>query len=115
MPTSPGMLCLERRSVPQAAGTSPKAGHGAHSCELASEPAGTVGGADEIGVAAAAARADEPAGPVGDLHIRAVSLGLLAGIEINPVQAIVAPDMQQHVRPGRAAERHLSDSPFLPV
>ena len=38
-----------------------------------------------------------------------MQLGLLAGIEVNPVQAIVTPDVQQHVRPGRAAEGYSTD------
>ena len=37
--------------------------------------------------------------------IGAVALGLLAGVEIGDAPAVVAPDPQQQVRPGRAAER----------
>ena len=41
-----------------------------------------------------------------------MQLGLLAGVEIDLVQAIVAPDMQQHVRPRRAAPLYLPRAIF---
>ena len=47
-----------------------------------------------------------------DLHGSTMPLGLLAGIEVDPVQAIVTPDMQHQVGLRRAAERHRSDSPL---
>ena len=44
-------------------------------------------------------------GPLGHREIGTVTLGLLAGVEIDLVAAILAPDAQQEMRPGRGAER----------
>ena len=67
------------------------------------EPAGTPRRDDEIDVAAAAFRADQPAAPDIQIQISAVPHGLFAGVEIGDAPAVVAPDSQQEVRPGRQA------------
>ena len=82
------------------------------------EPAGTPRRDDEIDVPAAALRATEPARPLRHREIGTVPLGLLAGVEIDPVPAILAPDAQQQVRLGRGAERRRTGvafraSPFI--
>ena len=53
---------------------------------------------------AAALRAGEPARPIAHRQISAVLLGLFAGVQVDAVQTIRAPDAQQQMCPGRAAE-----------
>ena len=65
------------------------------------EPAGAPRRDDEIDIAAAALGADQPRHPVEHDDARAVLLGLFAGVDVGPVPAIIAPDPQQEVRPGR--------------
>ena len=60
---------------------------------------------DKIDVAAASFRANERAAPDIQIQIGTVPFGLLAGVEIGDAEAVVAPDVQQEVRPGRGAER----------
>jgi len=79
------------------------------------EPAGTPRRDDEIDVPAAALRAAEPRRPIRYRQIGAVPLGLLARVEVDLVPAILAPDAQQEVRPGRAAERRRSRFAFVAV
>src|SRR4051794_22555989 len=54
---------------------------------------------------ATALRADEARAPFQHRQIGAVAHGLLAGVDIDPVPAAIAPGAQQQIRPGRAAER----------
>jgi len=63
---------------------------------------------DKIDVAAASFRANERAAPDIQIQIGTVPFGLLAGVEIGDAEAVVAPDVQQEVRPGRGAERRRS-------
>ena len=58
------------------------------------ELAGTPRRDDGINVAAAALRAAQPPGPDEQIEIGAMPLGLFAGIDVNPVPAILAPDVQ---------------------
>jgi hypothetical protein len=76
------------------------------------EPAGAPRRDDEIDVAAAALRADEPAAPDIQIQIGTVPLRLLGGVEIGDAMAVVAPDAQQEVRPGRGAERRRTSVAF---
>jgi len=64
------------------------------------EAAGAVRRDDEIDPPTAALRATEPRRPLGHRKIGTVALGLLGGVEIDLVAAILAPDAQQQVRPG---------------
>jgi len=76
------------------------------------EPAGAPRRDDEIDVAAAALRADGPAAPDIQIQIGTVPLRLLGGVEIGDAMAVVAPDAQQEVRPGRGAERRRTSVAF---
>ena len=67
---------------------------------------------DEINPTAAALGAGEPAGQIGHREIGAALLGLLAGIEVDAAQADGAPDAQQEMRHGHAAEA--SPDPIRP-
>src|SRR3954451_11873957 len=69
------------------------------------EAAGVPRSNDEIDRAAAALRADEARAPFGQRQISAMAGCLLAGVDIDPVPAAIAPGAQQQIRLNRAAER----------
>jgi len=68
-------------------------------------PSGSPRAGDAVHRAAAALGADQARAPFRHRQIGTVTLGLLAGIDIDPVPAGVAPGAQQQIRPSRAAKR----------
>ena len=68
-------------------------------------PAGPPRAGDAIHRVAAALRADEAQAPFQHWQIGTMAGCLLAGVDIDPVPAAIAPGAQQQIRPGRAAER----------
>ena len=60
---------------------------------------------DAIHRVAAALCADQEQAPFQHRQIGAMAGCLLAGVDIDPVPAAIAPGAQQQIRPGRAAER----------
>src|SRR3954452_14628974 len=68
-------------------------------------PAGTPRAGDAIHRVTAALHADEARAPFRHRQIGAMAGCLLAGVDIDPVPAAIAPGAQQQIRPGRAAER----------
>ena len=67
---------------------------------------------DKIHCPAAASCADETRGPFRHRQIAAVARGLLAGINVDAMPAVPAPDTQQQIRPGRAGERRRASGRF---
>src|SRR3954466_11131099 len=72
-------------------------------------PAGPPRAGDAIHRAAAALQADEAQAPFQHRQIGAMAGCLLAGGDIHPVPAAIAPGGQQQIRPSRAAKRAWGD------
>ena len=68
-------------------------------------PAGPPRAGDAIHRVTAALRADEAQAPFQHRQIGAMAGCLLAGVDIDPVPAAIAPGAQQQIRSSRAAER----------
>src|SRR3954451_19401397 len=68
-------------------------------------PAGPPRAGDAIHRVATALRADETQAPFQHRQIGAMAGCLLAGVNIDPVPAAIAPGAQQQIRLSRAAER----------
>jgi hypothetical protein len=62
-------------------------------------------GYDHIDLSAAAVGADEPSAPIEDRRCRAVLLGHLAGVGLDLVPTVLAPNDEPDLRSGRTAKR----------